>query len=175
MSVPKSIMLSTRPNVSFNTDVKINSPNQTQSQVVNINIDDTMKVSNEAVNNLACESVYYPESSPINTTDHTDCSNSLNKTIKAMSIIIEILENNPPIKNKYKILNRDQLTKLIAILTDSSTEDVSLLIKKKYMSRYDKIKSINIYHNGMIQNIKYSYPDVVQLFEERMISMKLLY
>ena len=96
---------------------------------------------------------------------------------QALSIILNIVEHNPLIVNKYIISPKDILSKLIQLLTEADKVDISLTMEDvgcscSPNSKYAVIDKIYITKNGDTSILKYKYADVVQILEEHRISTK---
>ena len=101
---------------------------------------------------------------------------SKDNIINACSLIIEILENNPLIVNKYVIADIDSLTLLISYLTEADRVDIqeSLDIECSCSGapKYIPVDKIYITKNGDTQNFKYSYPNATKILDDHHISVK---
>ncbi len=101
---------------------------------------------------------------------------SKDNIINAFSLIIDILENNPLIVNKYVISDIDSLTLLISYLTEAEHVDIqeSLDIDCSCVGgpKYVPIEKIYITKNGNTQNFKYSYPNAIKILDDHRISVK---
>ena len=98
--------------------------------------------------------------------------------IEALSLILDIYENNPLIVNKLIIAEEEVLTRLLFLLTGA--EEIQLIKgdpETGCMCKVDKfqyIQKIMIRKNGNSYNFKYSFPNVVQLLDNRRINYKVV-
>ena len=98
--------------------------------------------------------------------------------IEALSLILDIYECNPLIINKLIITKEDELTRLLFLLTEADSIE---LIKSdpdirccKVLDKYTYINKILIHKGDSVFNFKYSYPNCVQLLDNRHISYKIV-
>ena len=101
-----------------------------------------------------------------------------NCLIQALALIIDLYESNPLIVNKYIVAEEETLIKLLMLLTDADEVevvkkdfDVGCLCKAPTFNYVDKII---IHKNDEIYNMKYSFPNVVRLLDNRHISYKVV-
>ena len=99
--------------------------------------------------------------------------------IEALSLILDIYENNPFIVNRFIVAQEDELTRLLFLLTGA--EEIQLIksdpeVKccSKKIDKVQYISKIMVKKNGNTYNFKYSFPNVVQLLDNRRISWKLI-
>ena len=101
-----------------------------------------------------------------------------NNLIEALSLILDIYERNPLIINKCIIAEEEELSRLIFLLTGAEQiEMVKTEPEMKCCAPVDKFTYINkimVKKNGNTYNFKYSFPNVVQLLENRHISYKMV-
>ena len=96
-------------------------------------------------------------------------------TIKALSLIIEIIQNNPLIVNKYVVAEIDTLAELIRLLTNSEsveidTNDIECSCSK---ANYRVIKRIYIKKDSDVYGIS-QCPILLRLFDNYKISLNLV-
>ena len=93
---------------------------------------------------------------------------------EALTLIIDIIQSNPLIQNKYIISHVDELTKLITLLTEA--DDVKIEINEDVgccgIKSIAEIETIHIKKGDDICEFKYSYPLVKSLFIRLHISTK---
>ena len=96
--------------------------------------------------------------------------------IEALALIIDLYQNNPLIVNKFIIPNEEELMRLLFLLTGAEQieiikydPDVTCLGK---VSKFIRIQKIMIKKNDNTYNFKYSFPNVIQLLDNRNISWK---
>ena len=191
MSVPKSKVLSASLNkgVIALADTKLQSPSQ--SQIINLTVNSD-KNNDEKAPVLAS----YPDENPYNdvkTTIEQDGTytsdarisvlesniSDKDKMIEALSLIIELLESNPLIVNKYVIASHETLQELILLLTNADSIEINVndvgcngcIPHVKTMP----IEKIYINKNGKIYQLKYDYPEIQRILDVHRISTKLTY
>ena len=98
--------------------------------------------------------------------------------IEALALIIDLYQNNPLIVNKFIIPNEDELMRLLFLLTGAEQieiikydAEVSCLGK---ISKFVRIQKIMVKKNDNTYNFKYSFPNVIQLLDNRNISWKFI-
>ena len=108
----------------------------------------------------------------------------LNETIKekeniakALTIMLNLIENNPLIINKLIIAPADVLTELIKLLTSSEEVKFNYLFDADVgctcgVNKYVAIDKIYVIKNGETKIMKYDYPDAIQLLDQHRISYK---
>lgn len=102
------------------------------------------------------------------------------KVIRALSLIIDILYNNPLYINRYIVAEASCLKELVKILTDA--DDVDITIQDPACecgctgssSRVATIDSIYVKKNNNVVEFKYAYAEAKQILESNHISMKLV-
>lgn len=99
--------------------------------------------------------------------------------IEALSLILDIYENNPFIVNKLIVAKEDELTRLLFLLTGAeqielikTEQEIGCCIKAE---KYIHIQKIMVKKGNNTYNFKYSFPNVVQLLDNRKITWKLVY
>mgnify|MGYP001037691363 FL=1 len=98
--------------------------------------------------------------------------------IEALSLILDIYENNPLIVNKLIIAEEEVLTRLLFLLTGA--EEIQLIKSDPEtgctckIDKFQYIQKIMIKKNGNLYNFKYSFPNVVQLLDNRRINYKVV-
>ena len=102
------------------------------------------------------------------------------KVIRALSLIIDILYNNPLYINRYIVAEASCLKELVKILTDA--DDVDITIQDPACecgctgssSKVAAIDSIYVKKNNNVVEFKYAYAEAKQILESNHISMKLV-
>ena len=99
-------------------------------------------------------------------------SQSINQ---ALSLVIDILESNPLIINKYIISSFVNLQKLILLLTSADQvelelDDPDIDCFCSAITDYQRIKSIYILKNNQQYNFHYAFPESVRILERHKIS-----
>ena len=190
MSLPKSRILSTSKGFSAATEVHNNSPES--STVVNVN------VSQNADNSVKEPSVPRPPSIPrpeLQTEEQPQevsyphvferdvepqgalfNDKSKDNLINALSLLLNIVENNPLVVNKCIIADLDSLTQLISFLTEADAVDVQTSSEVECSCvnspKFVAIDKILITKNNETLNFKYHYADANQTLDEHHISKK---
>ena len=104
--------------------------------------------------------------------------NSKDNLIEALSLILDIYENNPLIVNKYIVSQEEELTRLLFLLT--SADQIELIKTDPdtgctcKVSKFTYINKIMVKKDGNTYNFKYSFPNVVQQLDNRKISWKVV-
>ena len=98
---------------------------------------------------------------------------------KALSIMLNLVENNPLIVNKLIIAPPDVLAELIRLLTSADEVKFSYLLDSDVgcscgAVKFIPIDKIYVVKGGETKILKYSYPDAIQLLDEHKISYKLV-
>ena len=99
--------------------------------------------------------------------------------IEALSLILDIYENNPFIVNKFIVAQEDELTRLLFLLTGAdeiqlikNDPEIKCCVKK--VDKVQLISKIMVKKNGNTYNFKYSFPNVVQLLDNRRICWRMV-
>jgi hypothetical protein len=201
MSVPKSKILSVSRGIIGLNEMKIGSGKTTQNVVVNVNTAKTRKavIDNEEQNDIVIVEPT-PATEPVvnvgydnpyvtreisTEEDIKKDYEQLLKVIKtkesitqALSIMLNLVENNPLIINKYIISPKDILTNLILLLTEADKVDILLSIDDVGCScspsnKYAVIDKIYITKDGSTSILKYGFAETLQILENHRISTKL--
>ena len=118
------------------------------------------------------------ESAMVNLDEMNEIVKDKNCLIQALALIIDLYESNPLVVNKLIVAEEEVLIKLLLLLTDGDEveivkKDVELgcLCKVPKFAYVDKI----IIHKGSdIFNLKYSFPNVIRLLDNRHITYKIV-
>ena len=101
---------------------------------------------------------------------------SKDNIINALSLMVDIMESNPLIVNKYVIADLDSLTLLIQYLTEAERVDIQegLDVDCSCIGcpKYTPVDKIYITKNGETQNFKYQYPNANKVLDDHHISVK---
>ena len=110
--------------------------------------------------------------------DMSEIVKDKNCLIQALALIIDLYESNPLVVNKCIVAEEETLIKLLMLLTDGDEVEivkkdieVGCLCKSPQFLFVDKII---IHKNDEIYNLKYSFPNVVRLLDNRRISYKVV-
>ena len=96
--------------------------------------------------------------------------------IEALSLIVDLYQNNPLIINKLIIPNEEELIRLLFLLTGA--EQIELIKNDPEASctcknaAFTRVQKIMVKKNDNTYNFKYSFPNVIQLLDNRNISWK---
>ena len=206
MSLPKSKILSTSKGFSAAADVRNNSPEQNTVVNVNLNsvpndVRSPQITTDERPQtpppptpeyspyaNIEPDekvSVIYPpppiqersvETAKESATNLQAIIKSKDNIINAFSLMLDILEHNPLIINKYVVADIDSLTLLISYLTEAERVDIqeSLDIDCSCSNhpKYIGVDKIYITKQGETQNFKYTYPNANKILDDHHISVK---
>lgn len=208
MTIPSRKILKNSRGFSAQAEVGINSPVQTNSQNVNVIVSPsltkdkvfaTMNKSNDEHKELAYQERKIElneqeeglndeletqfkersiESAKNNLDEFTKIVKDKDNLIEALSLILDIYENNPLVVNKLIVAKEDELSRLLFLLTGAeqiefikSDKDVSCCMKP---DKFTYIQKIMIKKDGNTYNFKYSFPNCVALLENRKISYKIV-
>ena len=97
----------------------------------------------------------------------------------ALTLMLNLVENNPLIVNKYIVAPEDVLCELIKLLTSASSVTIKNLIDEDVgckcgAVKYQVIDKIYVEKDGDTHILKYSFPDATKLLDEHRISTKLV-
>ena len=103
--------------------------------------------------------------------------NNYETVAKALILIIDLIQSNPLIVNRYIVPMAKVFRNLICILTNAEDVDIkcvedigcSLSSKKYYL-----IDDIFVITDGDPKSLKYGYPEVARLFDRFNISLKMI-
>ena len=121
---------------------------------------------------------------PTTTVSHNDELNSLYNMLnnyetvaQALILIIDIMQSNPLMINKFIVPKESYFRDLICVLTNAEdvdikrVEEVGCTLSSK---KYDLIDDIFVIKDGEPKNLKYAYPEVARLFDRFNISIKMI-
>ena len=191
MSIPVSKILKASKSIMAIADLNHNSPSTQTSQNVNVVIntpqpDKAVSYPDKVVEAEQTASMNVSDSNPYNGLPSTrDIEGAMKKTeeisesiddkentIKALSLIIDILQSNPLIVNKFVIAELETLQELIRLLTSSDKVEIDCndiecsCTKVKYRT----IKRIYITKDNELYNIQ-QCPVILKLFDNYKISL----
>jgi len=90
--------------------------------------------------------------------------------------MLDIVENNPLIVNKYVVADIDSLTLLISYLTEADQVEIQESLDVDCTCsghpKYVAVDKIYITKNGDTQNFKYQYPNANKVLDDHHISVK---
>ena len=206
MTIPRMRAFKCNHGFQAQADVPINSPTQTNNQNVHVIVNNLTKdkefrlitdeehkeyqnveVQNRAVDLTIDEGLKDDVSCTLERSVET-ANEGLKETkaiiqdkdnlIEALSLILDIYENNPLIVNKLIIAEEEVLTRLLFLLTGA--EEIHFVKADPEtgctckVDKFQYIKKIMIRKNGNSYNFKYSFPNVVQLLDNRRINYKVV-
>ena len=121
---------------------------------------------------------------PTTTVSYTDELNSLYNMVnnyetvaQALILIIDIMQSNPLMINKFIVPKESYFRDLICVLTHAEdvdikrVEEVGCTLSSK---KYDLIDDIFVIKDGETKSLKYAYPEVARLFDRFNISIKMI-
>ena len=95
---------------------------------------------------------------------------------QALSIMLNLVEHNPLIVNKYIIAQKDILINLIQLLTEADKVEIIMNIDVdcgcSSNNKYSIIDKIYVTKNGNTSILKYNYAEALQILEKHRISTK---
>ena len=195
MSLPKSRILSNSKGFAASAEFHNNSPEQ--NTVVNVNLNQSEKTNlqptrevpaplgradvSAQINAIKSETseIIYPPPAEEKTNSEKDFNaviKSKDNTIRAYSLLLEIVENNPLIINKQVIAEIDALSHLILFLTEADTVDIQVSNDIECTcvgsTKFVAVEKIFITKNNETLNFKYNYADANKVLSEHHISTK---
>ncbi|KAI5495394.1 protein of unknown function, DUF4106 family [Trichomonas vaginalis G3] len=173
-------------------DVKLNSPTQTNSQNVVVNVkerDVEVGKPYEDEDGITIvpvkEQPTYPEVSRDLSSvadirnDYMQLKDKLKtqeKICQALGIMLNLVEHNPVKVNSYVIAPHEVLKELLKLLTEA--DDINIKEIEPDVSccgvSYNVIDKIYVMKGGETLNLKYSFPDVIKIFDDHNISLKFI-
>ena len=206
MSIPKSKMLSASRAIMAIANKTRESREIThkaiQNQTVNINLQRTenpsvsttrytsvpeiqtnIEIPMVVERSVSIEPTVEDETPTLNST-YTEELNSLYNMVnnyeivaQALILIIDIMQSNPLMINKFIVTKESYFRDLICVLTHAEdvdikrVEEVGCTLSSK---KYDLIDDIFVVKDGEPKSLKYAYPEVARLFDRFNISIKMI-
>ena len=102
--------------------------------------------------------------------------NNSENVAKALILIIDLIQSNPLLINKFIIPTYETFRELVCILTESDdvdiqfSDDIGCTVSKKYKV----VEDIYVIKDGETQSLRYTYPEVLRLFDRFKISCKFI-
>jgi len=97
-----------------------------------------------------------------------------NDLCKALSLMLDVVYENPLIINKYVVTDASTLRELIRLLTNSN--EVKIFIEDPecqcIKNNFAKVSSIHVISNGVTNEFKYSHQNAKYLLDKHHISTK---
>ena len=200
MSVPKSKVLSVSKGLIGLNSMKTGCPTTHQNVVVNVNTTHKAVVDGEELsdvvvidplpnNDVKQEAKIKCESSNVKTREISSVEDinadyeQLLKLLKtkdaitrALSIMLNLIEHNPLIVNKYIISPKDILINLIQLLTEADKVEIIMNVDVdcgcSANNKYSIIDKIYVSKDGSTSILKYGFAEALQILEMHKISTK---
>ena len=103
--------------------------------------------------------------------------NNYETVAQALILIIEIMQSNPLMINKFIVAKESNFRDLICILTNTEDIDIKRLEEvgcTLSSKKYDLIEEIFVIKDGKAKNLRYAFPEVASVFERFNISTKMI-
>ena len=197
MSIPKSKMLSASRAIIAIANKTHESREITQKSIQN----QTVNINLQRTENPSVQTVNYPTTSteittppviertvevqnPTPNVPHSEELNSLYNMLnnyetvaRALILIIDIMQSNPLMINKFIVAKESNFRDLLCVLTNADdvdfkrVDEVGCILSSK---KYDIIEDIFIVKDGKAKNLKYAFPEVAGVFDRFKISIKMI-
>ena len=203
MTIPKSkILSSTR---SILTKANVASDIQKNQQIQNVNVVVSRSISDNPTEKTADAPITTPINPPtypyqdlpaatpfgITPVSYQDRSaedilhsyeeqlNSTQAINQALSLVIDILESNPLIINKFIIASFSNLQKLILLLTSADEIEIQLGDPDldclcSPITTYQTVQAIYVHKNNTQYNFHYAFPEAVRMLDRHKISTRII-
>ena len=187
-----SKMLKASKSIMAIADLNHNSPSQVSSQNVNVVINNPQpdksvsypdnNDSHEAFHEASQQNPYNAlprerdiDSAMTKTEEMTESIEDKDNVIKALTLIIEILQNNPLIVNKFVVAEKDVLQELILLIVSADSVDVECgdIECSCTTAKYRNVKRIYIKKDETIYSVE-QCPVILRLFDNYKISLLLV-
>ena len=146
-----------------------------------VSLDISKQQSNAAVNNtinITNGEVSVPNQAEPSDSELKDMYQEACREIEALRLILKINKSNPFIVNDFIVASADDLSKLIMLLTNAESVEISAddyatgcLTKNSYK----KVVTIYVTKNGETQNFKYGYGNANRILNEEKISTRYVF
>ena len=180
-STPASVITNTQPRTTHQPssfqEPSVEEPNVVPNDLRIIERDVT--IDDEPIDTTPVEPIvdttskdYYEELDNLHT-----IVNNYETVAKALILIIELLQSNPLKLNKIIVPTEPAFKELILVLTGAEdveirySEDIACGITSK---KYRVIEDIIVIKHQEPKSLKYSYPDIIRLFDKFNISIKMI-
>ena len=105
--------------------------------------------------------------------------NSTQAINQALSLVIDILESNPLIINKFIIASFSNLQKLILLLTSADEIEIQLGDPDldclcSPITTYQTVQAIYVHKNNTQYNFHYAFPEAVRMLDRHKISTRVI-
>lgn len=184
MTVPKSKLLTISKAILATAQIKNDCPKQEVNQQVNVNINNN-HYKEEKVKYGDDEDMSGVEIVPIKTkTREIENVESEPETQEekvnpeVFMLLIEIIQNNPLIINKYIVAEQNKFKDLIKLLTTADSVDIEInedIDCGCTLSKFLYIDKIYVHKGNTTFNLIYELPEVVQILDKYKISTKMIY
>jgi hypothetical protein len=175
MSIPKSKVLTVSKG--FNANLKYQSGVAKQEQNVTVNIGAPVERSIEQTDVIYSENPYSNLKLPDSVEEFRAIIQEKDRLNEALNLILHIIENNPLIVNKLIIATNEMLSNLIQLLTNSDSVDITMKHSDigccGATADVQLVDKIFVKRGNEVLNLKYTYPDVIQLLDSHNISYKM--
>ena len=203
MSVPKSKVLSVSKGLIGLNSMKTGCPTTHQNVVVNVNTTHKAVIDGEELSDVVvvdplpnndvkqsakikCESSNVSQMKTREIASVEDINADYEQLLKvvktkdaitqALSIMLNLVEHNHLIVNKYIIAQKDILINLIQLLTEADKVEIIMNIDVdcgcSANNKYSVIDKIYVTKNGNASILKYNYAEALQILETHRISTK---
>lgn len=194
MSLPKHKIITASKSILAHASLRRDTQRteQHQKQVVNVNIQNPQPTT-----------VHYPPNQPyeveegitvvptqqrevkdavkdenpyLNVDELQNIVSSSESAVKALIMIIDIMQSNPLVINKFIVAYSDTFKELVKTLTNADEVDIRFADEVGCFSssKYKIVDDIYVVKDGEASSLKYSYPDVLRLFDRFKISVKMI-
>ena len=185
-SVKRDVQRSSQHQKQF-VNVTVN-PQTTVTYPAPYEIDEGITVVPSSLNSLGTSSVPSPSVSPQPQQQTRDIpgSKSLDElqtlvknnetAVKALIMIIDILQSNPLIINKLIVAYADAFKELVKVLTSADDVDIQYVDEVSCFtsSKYKLVEDVFVIIDSESISLKYGFPDVMRLFDRFKISTKMI-
>ena len=102
--------------------------------------------------------------------------NNNETAVQALIMIIDIMQSNPLVINKLIVAYAQPFKDLVKVLTSADDVDIQYVedLGCFASSKYKIVDDIYVIKDNDAQSLKYSYPDVLRLFDRFKISVKMI-
>ena len=131
------------------------------------------------ITSIAQPAVYTDRSADDILHSYEEQLNSSQSINQALSLVIDILESNPLIINKYIISSFTNLQKLILLLTSADEIEIQLNDPEldcfcSPITKYQTIQAIYVHKNNSQYNFHYAFPEAVRMLDRHKISTHII-
>lgn len=193
MSLPKHKIISASKSILAHASVRRDTQRaeQHQKQVVNVNIQPSGTVKypkpyevDEGITvvpvteqkEIPREVEQQVENPYSNVHELQNIVNSNENAVRALIMIIDIMQSNPLIVNKLIVAYAEPFKELIKVLTNADDVDIQYTDEVGCFtsSKYKLVEDIYVITDGEAMSLKYGFPDILRLFDRFKISTKMI-